>query len=192
MDLGEWRPYPVDRVIEFMNEITEDWWLSGGEALDRFVGRRTRDHGDVDVSIPAADLDIVSALLADHFDVRIASHGRLHPIADAASVDALHNLWIRESSGGPWRFQVNLEPCDATTWAYRRDLRVARPRADAIITLDGVRCTAPAVQLLWKAKAPIAEDELDRAEVEPRLDADERRWLDDAIALAHPASPWRR
>jgi hypothetical protein len=87
---------------------------------------------------------------------------------------------------------MNLEPCDATTWTYRRDARIMRSRHLAILTLDGVRCTAPAVQLLWKAAAPTEKDELDRAVVTPLLTDAERRWLDDAIAQAHPTSPWRR
>lgn len=191
-DLGPWRPYAVDRVVEVMDGITDDWWLSGGEALDRFVGRRTREHGDVDVSIPTAHSDAVTERLAERFDVRIASRGRLHPLADAAAVGAVHNLWVREAEGRPWRLQVNLEPCDAATWTYRRDPRVTRPRTDAVVTLGGVPCTAPAVQLLWKAKAPTGKDELDRAVVGPQLPEVERVWLADAIALAHPASPWRR
>jgi hypothetical protein len=190
-DLGEWQPYRVEHVVDVMRATTDDWWLSGGEALDRFVGRRTRDHGDVDVSIPTADFETVTTVLAEHFDVQLASRGRLHPIADAARVGVVHNLWIREVTGGPWRWQVNLEPCFGTTWTYRRDPRVTRPRVDATITIDGVPCTAPAVQLLWKAKAPGAKDELDRAAVLPMLAEDERAWLAGAIALAHPASPWR-
>jgi len=189
-ELGEWEPYPVARVVEVMTGITDDWWLSGGEALDRFVGRRTRDHGDVDVSIPSANSDAVTERLAARYDVRIASGGRLYP--REATVEPHHNLWIRERDGGPWRFQVNLEPCDGATWTYRRDERVTRPRTDAILTLDGVPCTAPAVQLLWKAKTPTAEDESDRAVVQPLLDDAEHAWLAGAIALAHPTSPWRR
>ena len=191
-DLGPWQPYAVERVVAVMDGVTDDWWLSGGEALDRFVGRRTREHGDVDVSIPTALVDTVTERLAERFDVRIASQGRLHPLADAAAVGAIHNLWVREHGGGPWRFQVNLEPCDGTTWTYRRDERVTRPRREAIVTLGGVPCTAPAVQLLWKAETPAARDELDLAAVAPLLPQDERVWLEGAIALAHPASPWRR
>ena len=189
-DLGEWEPYAVERVVELMAGITAGWWLSGGEAIDRFVGRRTHAHGDVDVSIPTADFATVTSALAEQWEVRIAASGRLYPLDVARNVVPLHNLWIRERDGGPWRWQVNLEPCDATTWTYRRDPRVTRPRTEAVVELDGVPCTAPAVQLLWKAKAPLAKDELDRAAVEPRLAERERRWLADAIALAHPASPW--
>jgi hypothetical protein len=42
------------------------WWLSGGEALDVFIGRNTRAHGDIDVSVRRAD---VGGLLA-HVDDR--------------------------------------------------------------------------------------------------------------------------
>ncbi|MGZ6906402.1 MAG: nucleotidyltransferase domain-containing protein [Acidimicrobiia bacterium] len=190
-DLGEWRPYSVERVASLMADVTDDWWLSGGEALDRFVGRHTRAHGDVDVSVPtAAGPEVVDTLLRDH-DVRIAAQGALHRIDDPAAVASVHNLWVRDVGGGPWRWQVNLEPCDATTWTYRRDPRVTRPRRLAVIMLDGMPCTAPAVQLLWKSARPESKDDLDRAVVEPMLPTAEREWLVAAIQLAHPMSPWR-
>ena len=191
-DLGEWRPYTVDHVASLMAEVTDDWWLSGGEALDRFVGWRTRGHGDIDVSVPTATFDVVAGRLAERFDVRIASRGRLHPIADAGTIEEAHNLWVREPGGGPWRWQVNVEPCGAATWTYRRDPRVTRARGRAIVTLDGLPCTAPAVQLLWKSANPTEKDELDRDAVTPLLPAAECTWLADAIVLAHPDSPWCR
>ncbi len=101
-----------------------------------------------------------------------------------------HNVWVRERDGGPRRWQVNAEPADAVTWWYRRDPRVHRARARAVVTLGGLACTAPAVQLLWKAAAPLPQDEADRAVILPPLPDEERALLDCAIALAHPRSPW--
>jgi hypothetical protein len=187
-DLGTWEPYDVERVAEVMDRVGARWWLSGGEALDRFVGRRTREHGDVDVSIAAAETETVVARLADGFDVRFASGGRLYRPGEPAPTT--HNLWVRERTGGPWRWQVNGEPVDDTTWRYRRDARVQRPRDRAILELGGLACIAPAVQLLWKAASPRERDEADRAVVFPLLPAGEREWLRGAIALAHPDSPW--
>jgi hypothetical protein len=187
-DLGTWEPYGVERVAEVMDRLDARWWLSGGEALDRFVGRRTRAHGDVDVSVPAGEIEAVVARLADGFDVRFASGGRLYRPGEPASTT--HNLWVRERDGGPWRWQVNAEPADDTTWWYRRDPRVSRPRSLAVVAIAGLPCVAPAVQLLWKAASPRERDEADRAVVLPLLAAGEQEWLRGAIALAHPGSPW--
>jgi hypothetical protein len=187
-DLGTWEPYGVERVAEVMDRLGARWWLSGGEALDRFVGRPTRPHGDLDVSIPTVDAAAVAERLAVDFEVRIASGGRLYRPGEPAPTT--HNLWVRARTGGPWRWQVNAEPVDDTTWRYRRDPRVQRARDRAILDIGGLACVAPAVQLLWKAASPRERDEADRAVVFPLLPAGEREWLRGAIALAHPDSPW--
>jgi hypothetical protein len=63
-----------------------------------------------------------------------------------------------------------------------RDRRVHRPIDEVVHDQDGLPCVNPAVQLLWKAKAPLPEDEIDLARVLPLLPSDERAWLRAAIA----------
>jgi non-ribosomal peptide synthetase component F len=167
------------------------WWLSGGCALDLFVGRRTRAHGDIDISVRRDQLPGVAAQLEARLELQIARDGQLWPL-DADSADAsVHGLWARAVGGGPWRLQVNLEPCSGEEWIYRRDPRVHRPLAELIEHRGGVPCVKPAVQLLWKARDHAPKDEIDLSNVLPLLPAAERAWLASAIALAHPESPWR-
>ena len=105
----------------------------------------------------------------------------------ASRVGAVRRTWRR----GPWRLQINLEPCSGDEWTYRRDSRVHRPLDEVIHHQGGVPCVNPAVQLLWKARDHAPKDEIDLANVLPLLPAGERAWLAGAIALAHPESPWR-
>ena len=80
---------------------------------------------------------------------------------------------------------------DGNEWIYRRDPRARLPLARVVRRRDdGLPYVDPAVQLLWKAKDPRPQDELDFATVTPLLSRDERRWLAGAIGLAHPESPW--
>jgi len=102
----------------------------------------------------------------------------------------VHGLWARERVGGPWRVQINLEPVEGDDWVFRRDPRVRRPLEQVVHDRDSLPRVNPAVQLLWKAKDPLPKDEIDLANVLPLLPPDERAWLRDAIALAHPDSPW--
>jgi hypothetical protein len=67
---------------------------------------------------------------------------------------------------------------------------VHRPLDEVVRDAGGIPCVNPAVQLLWKAKAPRDIDELDYDAIVPLLPGEERAWLAGAIALAHPASPW--
>jgi hypothetical protein len=182
----------VASVLALMAGTDVMWWLSGGEALDVFVGRSTRAHADIDISLRRSDLPDFRAFTSSHLTLKIAHDGQLHELTDLPIADAVNGLWARESAGGPWRLQVNLEPVDNDEWCYRRNPRVRLPvetlirRRDA----DGLPYVAPAVQLLWKAKDTRPKDERDFETVAPLLTTDERRWLTDAIARSHPESAW--
>jgi hypothetical protein len=188
--LGVWEPYDVDTVARLLRATDFVWWLSGGCALDLFVGRHTRAHGDIDISIRRDQLPRVTEQLAAHLELQIARDGRLFPLTGRGD-DSVHGLWAREVGGGPWRLQINLEPCAGDEWTYRRDGRVHRPLDAVIQHRAGVPCVNPAVQLLWKARDHAPKDEIDLANVLPLLALDERAWLARAITTAHPESPWR-
>src|SRR4051794_4203406 len=152
-DLGVWDPFAVATVLAMMAGADVTWWLSGGHALDVFVGRTTRQHGDIDISLRRADLHAFQCFLAGRLELQVARDGRLHDLPDGPTGDDVHGLWARETATGPWRLQVNLEPVDGTEWVYRREPTV-RLDLEHVIRYrdDGLPYVAPAVQLLWKAK----------------------------------------
>lgn len=190
-DLGPWEPFSVETVAAVMHATDAVWWLSGGQALDRFLGRVTREHGDIDVSIPRHDLARVATRLGDRLELQIASGGRLYDLDAGPAPELVHGLWARERVRGPWRVQINLEPVEGDDWVFRRDPRVRRPLEQVVHDRDSLPRVNPAVQLLWKAKDPLPKDEIDLVNVLPLLPPDERVWLRDTIALAHPDSAWR-
>lgn len=44
-------PAVLEPVIEAMSAYRGAWALCGGWAVDAWIGRITRDHGDIDVSV---------------------------------------------------------------------------------------------------------------------------------------------
>lgn len=54
----------------------------------------------------------------------------------------------------------------------------------------GVSYLRPELVLLFKAKLRRPKDEEDLRSLVPRLDEGARRWLQDALALAHPGHAW--
>jgi hypothetical protein len=193
-DLGRWEPFDVPAVGQLMAGADMLWWLSGGQALDVFLGRATRPHGDIDVSVRRSDWPALRSHLSDRLEVVIARAGQLHalPEPDEPLDDAVHNLWTRAPDDDAWRLQINLEPCVGTDWVFRRDPRIRRPIAEVVWRRDdGLPFVNPAVQLLWKARDATPKDEIDLANVAPHLPTAERAWLIEAITLAHPESPWR-
>jgi hypothetical protein len=190
-DLGVWEPFDVATVLTLMQGTKVSWWLSGGEALDVFVGRPTRPHGDTDISLRRCDLHAFQCFLAGRMELQVARDGRLSDLPDGPTGDDVHGLWARDTASGPWRLQVNLEPVERGEWIYRREPSV-RLELEHVIRYrdDGLPYVAPAVQLLWKAKDTRPQDEHDFAAVVPLLDADERAWLAETIARCHPESAW--
>ena len=189
-DLGVWEPFRVTDVQELMAGADILWWLSGGEALDVFLGRSSRPHADIDISLRRSDLRPFREHVFARLDLKIAHDGRLRVLSDGALDDDVHGLWARETEHGPWRLQINLEPVDGGEWVYRREPRIRLPIERVVRRRGSLPYVDPAVQLLWKAKDTRAKDEQDFTAVVPQLTAEQRRWLAGAIALSHPASPW--
>ena len=77
-------------------------------------------------------------------------------------------------------------------WVYRRDASIRRPVAEldgpASDTERGV--LSPDIQLLYKSAAPRAKDEADFEAALAVLDASQRRWLRNSLAVATPGHPW--
>jgi hypothetical protein len=185
-----WDTLTVPALVEVLAAVTVPWWLSGGWALDEFLGRTTRAHADIDVTVARQDWSAMYEQLRPVFDVFEADDGQLRPVNGALDSAKVSNMWARDLGGGPFRVQFNLEPIAGGTWTYARDPRVQRPLEDAAWWSGRAWCISPAYQLLWKAKAPAAKDEHDNSRVVPRLSGDDRAWLRQAVLTAHPASPW--
>lgn len=189
-----WEPLSVDAVSSLIDGTSA--WLSGGVGIDHWLGRVTRQHGDVDVSVSRRDHAAFLASLPDSLRPFAAQDGWLTPLdelgPDHAGPDDAgpDNVWCRDQRSGRWVLQVNAEDGDATSWVYRRDRSVVLPWPRAVLVVEGVRTVAPEVQLLWKSHEPRPVDESDRQQVLHRLDTDARTWLRRAIRAAHPDSPW--
>ncbi|WP_055483843.1 nucleotidyltransferase domain-containing protein [Sphaerimonospora mesophila] len=188
---GPWEPAPLTEVVALFQGLAVPWWVSGGYAIELAVGRSYREHADVDISVLRRDQQAVRALLAG-WDVHAADPPGLRPWPmDEVLPGHVHDIWVREHPGGPWRFQLMLDEADGEMWVYRRDPRIRRPLSTLTIVDNGVARIAPEVQLLFKAKDPRPKDELDFTEVLPVLDRVRRGWLDEALAVAYGDHPWR-
>jgi hypothetical protein len=194
-DLGQWDPLRPEQLAELFDELRARWWLSGGWSLDLLVGRETRRHADIDVTILRPEIDLVRAHLSS-WELHIADppgSGRLRPW-DVGSELApeLHDVWCRPGAQEPWRVQLMVNDVEAGEWVYRRDRRIRRP----LETLAGRASTramavlVPDVQLLYKSTHLRDKDHADFARVLPLLDGDERRWLQAALCLTAPGHPW--
>ncbi len=187
-----WRPLTADEVGAVLTEAPVRWWLSGGAALDRWLGHGIRERANIDVSVVAADLP---ALLA-HLPARLSAwapggdEGEVVPFSDAAADADPQPVLLRDADADAWVLQVNVEDGAARAWVYKRDPRLQLPWERAVLDLGGIPTGAPEVQLIWKALRPRPEDDVDRDAVLPSLSAEAVGFYETALLRIHPHSTW--
>ena len=164
--------------------------MCGGWAVDAWVGRRTRDHVDVDICLFRDDERALFDHLADW-------HLAAHDTPDAAHSDRWDgrplgfpaHIHAKFDDGLEWEVQLNERSGDE--WLVNRQPRIAIPvERFALRSPWGLPTMSPEVLLWYKARDLRPHDELDFVALRGRLTASERAWLRHALSVADPAHPW--
>ena len=50
-DYTYWEPFSPSEVTQIFTDFSASWCIAGGWGLDLFMGKVTRDHGDIDVVV---------------------------------------------------------------------------------------------------------------------------------------------
>jgi len=206
-------PEPVARVAGLMSTFRPRWFLCGGWAVDAWLGRQTRDHGDIDIIV----FDDDQSALFDHlagwqlvghdnhvdddsseiWDGRLLSHpahihARSHGAAPATP----------ETGRGPgFNLEVVLSERSGRDWVFNREPRITLPlRRCAQQSAWGLPAVVPEVILFYKANPPAwrdlprpdlrPQDDLDFRALLPHLTEEQCNWLREAISLVHPGHTW--
>lgn len=186
-------PLSPEQVAELLAGSDARWWLSGGKALDRWLGREIRERPNTDISVLPRDLNAVVAALPTHYSAWAPAGDdtdEVIALADAADNADLQPVRIYDAEQDAWVLRINVEDGIDRAWLYRRDPRLQLPWDQAVLDLDGVPTGAPQMQLVWKTLRPRPEDELDKDAVLPELDEPARAWWERAVLSIHPHSTW--
>ncbi|MEX0884908.1 MAG: hypothetical protein WD009_00575 [Phycisphaeraceae bacterium] len=199
LDVHDWQPLSVAEVTSVMRQSKGPWWIAGGWAIDLFLGRQTRPHGDMDVLILRRDqLAVQRHLNGWHlYKTKQPTPSSLGPWSDGEYLPrdtGIFDIWVKQELGGPWRLQLMLMESDLDRWVFRRDERIGET-VDALgwHTSDGTPVLRPEIQLLYKGKLEGRrdKDDADFAAVLPHLTREQRRWLAAALRLQFDdAHPW--
>jgi len=177
-------------VARHLAGIATPWYVAAGWALDLFLGGQTREHGDIEVAIPAASFPMVR----DRFPGFVfdgVGTGRIWADAPPDVLAATHQTWLRDPATGNYLLDVFREPHEGDTWICRRDETIRFPYRDIIHhTDDGIPFQAPELVLLFKAKYARGKDQADFAATVPRLSPAQRETLSGLLARLHPGHPW--
>lgn len=192
-DVESWDPWRPEKIAAFLGDLDVPWYVAAGWAIELFLGEERREHEDLEIAIPNDRFAEVAELLAG-FDVFvITAPAEATPIEDASDrLEDTHQTWVRDPESGSWRFDLFREPSDGDTWICRRDPAITMPYARLIErTSQGIPFGRPEVILLFKAKhANQEKNRVDFADTLPRLDAERRAWLRDALERVHPRHEW--
>jgi hypothetical protein len=185
-------PPEIREVATILAALRAPWAIAGGWGLDLAIGRVTRTHADVDVAVFRADQEAVRGALPG-WRFEVARAGALAPWAVGERLALpVHEVHAWPPPGEPGRrLEFLLNEREGGDWVYRRDPAVRLSLASAIrVGVGGIRTLAPEIVLLYKSKAPRAQDEHDFRAAAPCLDAEARAWLRAALRRARPEHPW--
>ena len=191
-------------LSDLLRDSGIDWAVCGGWAIDLFLGRTTRVHGDLDLSVPENDREKIERFMLGKgwLVYEFRGQGLLRPLkADMPSEPGRNLMCLQEGCE-----LVTLWPCDAPglvlhewhsdglrTLNYmeflfrRQEPFFGRSIEKAVIRVEGVPCLAPEVVLRWKADQPERDvNRADFAAVFPRLNEEARAWLMNALPPEHP------
>lgn len=168
------------------------WGLGGGYAIEQFLGRSIRAHGDVDVVVYRDE-----QLQAQHWLTGWSLYAADPPgtlrvwLNDEYLPYGIHDIWGHRTDARAWQLQLMLAEVEGGEWWSRRDASIRGRREDLIVEYHGMPCVRVEVQLLYKAKNLLPKDELDFQACLPLLSADAKRWLKNNLHLLYPEGhPW--
>ena len=182
-----WRPADIARLLA---GVTVPWYVAGGWAIDLFLGRQTREHGDLEIAVPASAFATIRDAFAEYeFDV--VGSGLRWPL-DSPAFGVMPQTWVRERDSGVYRADVFREPERDAAWVCRRDESISLPYEHLIRrTGDGIPYLVPEVALLFKAKwAAEPKNRADFAATAGLLGAGAAGWLRGALQRVHPGHAW--
>jgi hypothetical protein len=189
-------PLGPEEIQSLLSGAPFQWWITGGWALDLFMGQQSRSHFDTDVAVLRKDQAAVRTYL-EGWDFEYAVPGRSNPVvfnswrAGEILEFNIHGSWAREKRDGPWRFEFLLHESDEGIWSFRYCREVRHP-LDQIgaSTLGGIPYLRPEIALLYKAARMRQVDDDDFRRVLPRLADVQKAQLARDVILLNPQHPW--
>lgn len=185
-----WAPLSVDDLTALFGDVAARWWLSGGVALEHWLGEPIREQSNIDISTLPGDLATIMGALPANLHAWAVLEDGLIAFADVPADADLQTIGIHDADRDVWVLQVHVEDGTADRWLYRRDPRLGIPWDEAVLDVGGVPTGAPGIQLLWKTLRPRPQDEVDRDAVLPALSEEERARLERDTLSIHPHSTW--
>ena len=208
---------PYAWISDLMSGFAHPWFLCGGLAVDAWLGRTARQHGDLDIVVFHEDQPAIHRHLAGWNTVADAPNDTT-PAADRPQWDGRpmdeHHRWTwpetpahiharpnkeqAAAPGAPRELEVMIIERSGPQWLLYLQPRLARPIRECVRpSVRAIATVVPEVLMFYKATAywgdpryPRAHDESDFFALAPMLVEAQRAWLAQAISQFVPDHPW--
>ena len=191
--LSQWQPLSVQELTQLFAGAPFTWGLAGGYAVEQFVGKRVRDHGDIDVIVYRDQQLEVQRWLTNWHLYAADPAGSLRPWAESEFLPyGIFDIWGHTGIKA-WQLQIMLTESEGDRWFSKRSRLIGGQRGDLIVAYRNVPCIRIEVQLLYKAGNPRSKDDLDFETCLPLMSAGSKRWLGAGLEVLYPEGHrWQR
>ena len=185
-------PEELARVADLMSDYDRSWALCGGWSIDAWLGRTTRRHEDVDLSVFHDEQHAVFEYFTDGW--LLNGHDR-HDDDDGT------DPWTGRTLGFPahihaygdgYNLDIQLDRRSGDQWLFSRRAGLTLPIEQCIIPSPwGLPTLTPEAVLFYKGIGFLRpHDEADFRLLAPELSMGQRRWLHDALVALRPGHEW--
>lgn len=152
----------IDEIFQLFKTTELPFWLAGGYSLDLFIGKKTRDHEDLDFVIRRQDQLVFQKILA-LWELQAADPpgtATLFPWANGHYYELpVHNIWCRKNQSAPWELELLFSEFEENEWVYRRNSSIRGTMKSFFWqTNEGLPVLAPEIQLLYKSRSKRPKD----------------------------------
>jgi hypothetical protein len=182
---------PIDAFARIMKTFPRPWYVAGGWAIDLFVGRVTRVHGDLEVGVFRCDQGALQAHMADWDLFKLIGPEPI-PWSTGEYLELpLHQIVARRQDAASSEVEFFLNESVDGQWRFRRNQDIQRPEGEfGLLSGLGIPIVAPEIMLAYKARGLRPRDAHDFAIAAPLLSASQRAWLRWTLGICHPGHPW--
>jgi Aminoglycoside-2''-adenylyltransferase len=180
----------LNRIAVIMKESKFPWFIAGGWAIDLAIGKKTREHEDIDIVVFRENIqDVLDYFKNWEIGVALPGEHRLETVVSKdQAMPPRFGLHVRNDTDF---VEVLLTDRVEDRAIFRRDPSIIFPVSDFIKT-DAMnrRYITPEWQLLFKSKSPRESDWQDFLNALPYLSMQQKDWLKQAFIKTAASTEW--
>ena len=154
-DLSSWKPIEVSNIQARLGAFA-NWCICGGISVDLLVGRKTRDHGDIDIGVFRSQLKTCLNSIGAHTVYLCDPPGSVKPWDGLEVPSHVNDIFITSEDQSVWELQILVYTDDDQYVYFKRNDRIRWKKTTHTLRVKGLDILNPAITMLYKSnKLPI-------------------------------------